>query len=150
MKVFVHSSSAVIFSPGTNFLSQPNPTVIRRPRFQQDETSSPRSPSSQKPSYVQLVPACVASRNNDNAVSRDLDKNRVKHRRTVFSMKMPKRASSDQRTDEEDTSETCNNNHVSGRAVTYAQKRNRGWTYIYTSLVTGMAVFAMYLYVPWQ
>ena len=30
----------------------------------------------------------------------------------------PKRASSNQRTDEEDTSETCNNNHVGGRALT--------------------------------
>ena len=29
----------------------------------------------------------------------------------------PKRANSDQRTDEEDTSETCNNNHVGGRAL---------------------------------
>ena len=92
---------------------------------------SPRSPSSRKPSNVQLVPACVASGNIDNAVSRHLDKNRTKHRRTVFSMKKPKRASSDQRTDEEDTSETCNNNHVGGRALTNVHKRNCGWTYIY-------------------
>ena len=34
--------------------------------------------------------------------------------------KRPRRASSDQRTDEEDTSETCNNNHVGGRALTNA------------------------------
>ena len=43
----------------------------------------------------------------------------------------PKRASSDQRTDEEDTSETCNNNHVGGRTMTKAKKRNWGRTYIY-------------------
>ena len=47
---------------------------------------SPRSPSSRKHSNVQLVPACVASGNIHNAVSRHLDKNRAKHRRTVFSM----------------------------------------------------------------
>ena len=34
--------------------------------------------------------------------------------------KRPRRASSDQRTDEEDTTETCNNNHVGGRALTNA------------------------------
>ena len=34
--------------------------------------------------------------------------------------KRPRRASSDQRTDEEDTPETCNNNHVGGRALTNA------------------------------
>ena len=45
--------------------------------------------------------------------------------------KRPRRASSDQRTDEEDTSETCNNNQVGGRALTNAQKRNWGGTYIY-------------------
>ena len=43
----------------------------------------------------------------------------------------PTRASSDQRTDEEDTSETCNNNHVGGRTMTKAKKRNWGRTYIY-------------------
>ena len=47
---------------------------------------SPRSPSSRKPSNIQIVPACVASGNIHNAVSRHLDKNRAKHRRTVFSM----------------------------------------------------------------
>ena len=47
---------------------------------------SPRSPSSRKPSTVQIVPACVASGNIHNAVSRHLDKNRAKHRRTFFSM----------------------------------------------------------------
>ena len=47
---------------------------------------SPRSPSSRMHSNVQLVPACVASGNIHNAVSRHFDKNRAKHRRTVFSM----------------------------------------------------------------
>ena len=47
---------------------------------------SPRSPSSRKHSNVQLVPACVASGNIHNAVSRHLDANRAMHRKTVFSM----------------------------------------------------------------
>ena len=47
---------------------------------------SPRSPSSRKHSNVQLVPACVASGNIRDAASHHLDKNRAKHRRTVFSM----------------------------------------------------------------
>ena len=42
VEVFVHSRSVVIFPPGapvTSFLSQQISTVIRSPRFQQDETS---------------------------------------------------------------------------------------------------------------
>ena len=70
-----------------SFLSQQISTVIRSPRFQQDETSSlldrRRNNSDQTYSSYQLV----ASGNIHNAVSRDLDKNRTKHRRTVFSMK---------------------------------------------------------------
>ena len=50
-------------APVTSFLSQQISTVIRSPRFQQDDTGtpaelSPRSPSKRKPSNVQLVPAC--------------------------------------------------------------------------------------------
>ena len=47
---------------------------------------SPRSPLSRKHSNVQLVQACIASGNIHNAVSRHLDKNRAKHRRTIFPM----------------------------------------------------------------
>ena len=90
VEVFVHSRSVVIFPPGapvTSFLSQQISTVIRSPRFQQDETSSlldrRRNESHQTYSSYQLV----ASGNSHNAVSRHLDKNRAKHRRTVFSMK---------------------------------------------------------------
>ena len=90
VEVFVHSRSVVIFPPGapvTSFLSQQWSTVIRRPRFQQDEPSSlldhRRNESHQTHSSYQLV----ASGNIHNAVSRHLDKNRAKHRRTVFSMK---------------------------------------------------------------
>ena len=90
VEVFVHSRSVVIFPPGapvTSFLSQQISTVIRRPRFQQDETSSllvrRRNESHQTYSSYQLV----ASGNIHNVVSRHLDKNRAKHRRTVFSMK---------------------------------------------------------------
>ena len=46
---------------------------------------SRRSPSSGKHSNVQLVPACVASGNPQRCFP-PLDKNRAKHRRTVFSM----------------------------------------------------------------
>ena len=94
IEVFVHSnsvSSVVIFfnqatpslvsSPGQSLLSFPSPSLsARRNHF------SPRSQSSQKPSNVQLVPACVASGNIHNAISRHLDKNRRKHRWTIFSM----------------------------------------------------------------
>ena len=90
VEVFVHSRSVVIFPPGapvTSFLSQQISTVIRRPRFQQDETSSlldrRRNESHQTYSSYQLV----ASGNIHNAVSRHMDKNRAKHRRTVFSTK---------------------------------------------------------------
>ena len=76
-------------APVTSFLSQQTSTVIRSPRFQQDDTSwAPlldrrRNESHQTYSSYQLV----ASGNSHNAVSRHLDKNRAKHRRTVFSMK---------------------------------------------------------------
>ena len=81
------------FSPGapiTSFLSQQISTVIRRLRFQQDETISlldrrRNCESHQTYSSYQLVASI--SGNIHNAVSRHLDKNRAKHRRTVFSMK---------------------------------------------------------------
>ena len=107
-------------APVTSFLSQQISTVMRRPRFQQDETSSflgrRRNESHQTYSSYQLV----ASGNIHNAVSRHLDKNHAKHRRTVFSMKKAQKSKQRTRTDEEDTSETCNNNHVGGRALTNA------------------------------
>ena len=95
IEVFVHSNSAsgvVIF-----FFHQAPPSAVSSPSqsspsFPSHSLStrrnqlSPRSPSSRKPSNVQIVPACVASGNIHNAVSRHLDKNRAKHRRTVFSM----------------------------------------------------------------
>ena len=81
---------------------------------------SPRSPSSRKHSNVQLIPACVASGNIHNAVSLHLDKTAQSIQELFSQWTKPKRASSDQRTDEEDTSETCNNNHVGGRALTNA------------------------------
>ena len=91
IKVFVHSNSASsvvnVFSPGapvTSFLYQPISTVI--PVALAFNQLSPQSPSSRKHPNVQLVPACVASGNIHNAVSRHLDKNRAKQRRTVFSM----------------------------------------------------------------
>ena len=92
IKVFVHSSSVVIFFPRRPRHQFPLPANLHRhhalPSLSTRRNQlSPRSPSSQKPSNVQLVPACVASGNIHNAVSRHLDKNRAKHRRAVFSMK---------------------------------------------------------------
>ena len=94
VEVFVHSRSVVIFPPGapvTSFLSQQISTVIRSPRFQQDETSWALSSIAvvtkaiKRTARTSLLP--VASGNSHNAVSRHLDKNRAKHRRTVFSIK---------------------------------------------------------------
>ena len=132
-------------APVTSFLplSQFPPSYPSHSLSTRRNKLSPRSSSSWKPSSVQIVPACVASGNIHNAVSRHFDKNRAKHRRTVSQWTRPKRASSDQRTDEEDTSETCNNNHVGGRALTNASKRNWGGTYIYV-LGHRMVVSATY------
>ena len=112
------------FSPGapvTSFLSQPISTVIRRPRFQEDETSSlldhRRHEGHQTYSSYQLLSHLGISTTLFPAIW-------TKTARSIeeqFSQwKRPKRASSDQRTDEEDTSETCHNNRVGGRALTNA------------------------------
>ena len=93
----------------------------RRPRFQQDETSSLLDrrclESIETYSSYQLVSHLGTSTTLFPAIS-------TKTARSIeelFSQwTKPKRASSDQRTDEEDTSETCNNNHVGGRALTNA------------------------------
>ena len=108
MEVFVHISSVVIFPPGapvTSFLSQPISTVIRRRCFQHDETSSllDRRPheSHQTYSSYQLVSHLGTSTTLFPAIwtktARSIEE--------LFSQwKRPKRASSDQRTDEEVTS----------------------------------------------
>ena len=93
IEVFVHSCKQF----GQFFIHQAPPSPVSSssqcpPSFPLPslstgrKTLSPRSPSSQKPPNVRHVPACVASGNIHNAVSRHLDKNRAKHRRTVFSM----------------------------------------------------------------
>ena len=120
VEVFVHSRSVVIFplgAPVTSFLSQQISTVIRSPRFQQDETSwalssiavkrTARTSLSHLGTATTLFPAIWTK------TARSIEE--------LFSQwKRPRRASSDQRTDEEDTSETCNNNHAGGRALTNA------------------------------
>ena len=125
VEVFVHSRRVVIFPPGapvTSFLSQQISTVIRSPRFQQDETSwalssiavvtkaikrTARTSLSHLGTATTLFPAIWTK------TARSIEE--------LFSQwKRPRRASSDQRTDEEDTSETCNNNHAGGRALTNA------------------------------
>ena len=97
VEVFVHSRSVVIppppppGAPVTSFLSQQISTVIRSPRFQQDETSWALSSIAVVTKAIKRTArtslSSVASGNSHNAVSRHLDKNRAKHRRTVFSMK---------------------------------------------------------------
>ena len=109
-------------APATSFLYQPiSNRYFRRPCFQQDEISSlldrRRHESSQTYSSYQLVSYLGTSTTLFPAIwtktARSIEE--------LFSQRTkPKRASSDQRTDEEDTRETCNNNHVGGRALTNA------------------------------
>ena len=112
------------FPPGapvrvTSFLSQQISTVIRSPRFQQDETSSLLD-RRRKPSNVQLVPACRIWEHPQRCFPPFGQKTARSIEELFSQWKRPRRASSDQRTDEEDTSETCNNNHVGGPALTNA------------------------------
>ena len=92
IEVFAHSNSAssvVIFfqqAPRHQFLLPANlHRHSRRPRFQPDETSSLLDCRRQKAIKRTAVSACVAFGNIHNAVCRHLDKNRVKHGRTIFS-----------------------------------------------------------------
>ena len=93
----------------------------RRPHFQQDETccllDRHRHESHQTYSSYQLVSHLGTSTTLFPAIwtktARSIEE--------LFSQwTRPKRASSDQRTDEEDASETCNNNHIGGQALTNA------------------------------
>ena len=111
---------------------------------------SPRSPSSRKHSNVQLVPACVASGNIHNAVSRHLDKNRAKHRRTVFFFN--EQSPGEQAAINELTKKTPRKHATTTTSVAglwQMRKNEIEVGRIYTSLATGM-VFATYIYVPWQ
>ena len=158
IEVFVHNNSAsrsVIFSHQAPPLpvsstSQSPPSFPSPSLSTRRNQLSPRSPSSRKHSNVQLIPACVASGNIHNAVSCHLDKNRAKNRRTVFSMN--KAQESKQR------STNWRRRHLGDM-----QQQRRRWPgfdkcvetkievgRIYTSLATGMVVFATYIYVPWQ
>ena len=140
IEVFVHSNSAsgvVVFfftrRPRQQF---PLPANLHRhsrhTHFQQDETSSlldrRRHESRQTYRSYQLMLHLGTSTKLFPAIWTRT----ARSTEELFSQwRRPKRASSDQRTDEEDTSETCNNNHVGGRTVTNAKKRNWGRTYIY-------------------
>ena len=108
--------------PVTSFLSQQISTVIRSPRFQQDETSW-------APSLIAVVTKAIKRTARTSLLHLGTATTLfpaiwTKTARSIeelFSQrKRPRRASSDQRTDEEDTSETCNNNHAGGRALTNA------------------------------
>ena len=139
IEVFVHSNSAsgVIFfftrRPRQQF---PLPANLHRhsrhTHFQLDEISSlldrRRHESHQTYRSYQLVLHLGTSTTLFPAIWTRT----ARSKEELFSpWTRPKRASSDQRTDEEDTSETCNNNHVGGRTMTKAKKRNWGRTYIY-------------------
>ena len=141
---FFHQATPSLFSsPSLSAPSFPSPSL-----FQPDGTTlSPITVEShQTYSSYQLVSHLETSTALFPAIwtktSGSIDK--------LFSQwTRPKRASSDQWTDEEDTSETCNNSHVDGWALTKAWKRN--WVgRVYTSLATGMVVFTTYIYVSWQ
>ena len=119
---------SIFFSPGapvTSFLYQPIFTVIpvavafnkTTPALSSIAVVTKASKRTARTSLCRIW-------EHPQRCSRHLDKNRAKHRRTVFSMNEAQESSSDQRADEEDTSETCNNNHVGGRALTNAQKRS--------------------------
>ena len=101
------------------------PPISRNAHFQQDETrcllNRCHHESHQAYSLYQLVSHLGTSTTLFPAIwtktARSIEE--------LFSQgTRPKRASSDQRTDEEDTSETCNNNDIGGRALTNAYKRN--------------------------
>ena len=139
IEVFVHSNSAsgvvIFFSPGSpvsSFLSQPTspsfPSHSLSTRRNQLSPDRRRHESHQTYRSYQLVLHLGTSTTLFPAIwtrtARSIEE--------LFSQwTRPKRASSDQRTDEEDTSETCNNNHAGGRTMTKAKKRNWGRTYIY-------------------
>ena len=140
IEFFVHSNSAsgvVIFLPTRRPRHQfPLPANLHRhsrhTHFQQDETSSlldrRRHESRQTYRSYQLTLHLGTSTTLFPAIWTRT----ARSTEELFSQwTRPKRASSDQQTDEEDTSETCNNNHVGGRTMTNAKKRNWGRTYIY-------------------
>ena len=125
VEVFVHSRSVVIFPPGapvTSFLSQQISTVIRSPRFQQDETSWALSPIAVVTKAIKRTARTSLSHlGTATTLFPAIWTKTARSIEELFSQwKRPRRASSDQRTDEEDTSETCNNNHAGGRALTNA------------------------------
>ena len=75
-------------APVTSFLSQPISTVIPVTlTFNKTKPAlSSNAVATKALSNVQLVPVCVPSGNIHNAISRHLDENRTKYRRTGFSM----------------------------------------------------------------
>ena len=123
--VFVHSRRVVIFPPGapvTSFLSQQISTVIRSPRFQQDDTSWALSSIAVVTKAIKRTArTCLSHLGTATTLFPAIWTKTARSIEELFSQwKRPRRASSDQRTDEEDTSETCNNNHAGGRALTNA------------------------------
>ena len=122
--VFVHSSSMVIFPhrrPRHRSSPSKSPPSFVALALQQDETSSlldrGRHVSHQMYSSYQLVSHLGTSTTLFPAI---WTKTAWSIEELFSQWKRPKRASSNQRTDEEDTSETCNNDHVGGRALTNA------------------------------
>ena len=137
---FHQAPPSPVSSPSQSPPSFPSPSLSTR-----RNVLSPRSPSSRTPSNVQLVPTCVASGNIHNAVSRRLDKNRAKHRRTVFSINKAQES--------KHGSTNWRRRHLGDM-----QQQPHRWPGfdkcvetklkldVYTTLATGMVVFATYIY----
>ena len=109
-------------APVTSFLSQQISTVIRSPRFQQDDTSWALSSIAVVTKAIKRTArTCLSHLGTATTLFPAIWTKTARSIEELFSQwKRPRRASSDQRTDEEDTSETCNNNHAGGRALTNA------------------------------
>ena len=121
------------FSPGSPRQQFPLPANLhRRPRsthFQQDETSSLLDRRSHESHQTYRSYQLVLHLGTSTTLFPAVWTKTVRSIEQLFSQwTRPKRGNSDQRTDEEDTSETFNNNHVGGRALPNALKRNWGTT----------------------
>ena len=140
IEVVVHSNSAsnvVIFFHQTipSLVSSPSqsPPLFLSPSLSTRRNHlSPWSPSSRKPSNVQLVPACVASVNIHNTVFCHLEK---KPREAQMNCFLNEQDPREQAAINELTKKTPRRHGTTttsvGWALTNAKKRNQGRTYMY-------------------
>ena len=93
----------------------------RRPHFQQDETSSLLDRRSHESHQTYSSYRLVSHLGTSTTLFPAIWTKTARSIEELFSQwTRPKRAISGQQTEEEDTSEKCNNNHVGGRALTNA------------------------------